>query len=127
MSPSDLKHIDAPEWIDPTKGEPTLMLFSVVDDCSGVAYQEYHSVYGEDVESALRFLYAAMAPKVELAFPRRGGQKCFTWTTALWQRQGILGCHAASGRGLADPWRFSNGFLSVTEPLSKINYLTVCD
>lgn len=44
LSPSDLKHIDKPEWIDPSKGEPTLMLFSVVDDRSGVAYQEYHCV-----------------------------------------------------------------------------------
>lgn len=75
MSPSDLKHIDAPEWIDPTKGEPTLMLFSVVDDRSGVAYQEYHCVYGEDAESALRFLYAAMAPKVDPAFPLQGRPK----------------------------------------------------
>lgn len=44
MSPSDLKHIEHPRWIDPAKGEPTLMLFSVVDDRSGVAYQEYHCV-----------------------------------------------------------------------------------
>jgi hypothetical protein len=29
----------------------------------GEAYQEYHGVYGEDVEAALRFLFAAMAPK----------------------------------------------------------------
>jgi hypothetical protein len=27
------------------------MLFSVVDDRSGVAYQEYRCVYGEDVRS----------------------------------------------------------------------------
>ena len=27
------------------------MLFSVVDDRSGVAYQEYRCVYGEDVEA----------------------------------------------------------------------------
>ena len=38
------------------------MLFSVVDDRSGVAYQEYRCVYGEDVEAALRFLFNAMAP-----------------------------------------------------------------
>ena len=49
MSPSDLKHIEKPDWIDPTKGQPTLMLFSVVDDRSGVNYQEYRCVYGEDV------------------------------------------------------------------------------
>ena len=39
------------------------MLFSVVDDRSGVAYQEYRCVYGEDVESALRFLFNAMSRK----------------------------------------------------------------
>jgi len=39
MSPSDLKHIDKPELIDLSKGQPTLMLFSVVDDRSGVCYQ----------------------------------------------------------------------------------------
>ncbi|MNG95553.1 Integrase core domain protein [compost metagenome] len=75
MSPSDLKHIDVPEWIDPDKGEPTLMLFSVVDDRSGVAYQEYHCVYGEDAGSALRFLYAAMAPKTESALALMGRPK----------------------------------------------------
>jgi hypothetical protein len=64
MSPSDLKHLKAPPWIDPDRpGAPTLMLFSVVDDRSGVAYQEYRCVYGEDVEAALRFLFNAMSPK----------------------------------------------------------------
>ena len=63
MSPSDLKRIDQPEWVDPKKGAPTLMLFSVIDDRSGVAYQEYRCVYGEDMESALRFLFNAMSPK----------------------------------------------------------------
>ena len=64
MSPSDLKHLEAPPWIDADRnGVPTLMLFSVVDDRSGVAYQEYRCVYGEDVETALRFLFNAMARK----------------------------------------------------------------
>jgi hypothetical protein len=64
MSPSDLKHLKAPPWIDADRqGEPTLMLFSVVDDRSGVCYQEYRCVYGEDVETALRFLFNAMSPK----------------------------------------------------------------
>ena len=63
MSPSDLKHIDQPSWIDPAKGKPTLMLFSVVDDRSGLAYQEYRCVYGEDAENALRFLFNAMTVK----------------------------------------------------------------
>lgn len=75
LSPSDLKHIDKPEWIDPARGEPTLMLFSVVDDRSGVAYQEYHCVYGEDAETALRFLFNAMAPKADPTFPFQGRPK----------------------------------------------------
>ena len=41
------------------------MLFSAVGDRSGVAYQEYRCVYGEDVAAALRFLFNAMAPKDE--------------------------------------------------------------
>jgi hypothetical protein len=65
MSPSDLKQLKAPPWIDADRqGAPTLMLFSVVDDRSGVAYQEYRCVYGEDAETALRFLFNAMALKV---------------------------------------------------------------
>lgn len=75
MSPSDLKHIERPAWIDPAKGEPTLMLFSVVDDRSGVAYDEYRCVYGEDAESALRFLFNAMAPKADSAFAFQGRPK----------------------------------------------------
>jgi hypothetical protein len=35
MSPSDLKEIKEPLWLQPNKGAPTLMLFSVVDDRSG--------------------------------------------------------------------------------------------
>ena len=65
MSPSDLKQVPAPLWVEPGRGLPTLMLFSVVDDRSGVAYQEYRCVYGEDVAAALRFLFNAMAPKDE--------------------------------------------------------------
>jgi hypothetical protein len=58
--------------VRPGAGAPTLMLFSVVDDRSGVAYQEYHCVYGEDVEAALRFLFNAMAPKPLDSFPFQG-------------------------------------------------------
>ncbi len=75
LSPSDLKHIEYPAWTDPSKGEPTLMLFSVVDDRSGTAYQEYRCVYGEDVESALRFLFNAMTPKSDPAFAFQGRPK----------------------------------------------------
>ncbi len=68
MSPSDLKHIDRPEWIEPGQRQPTWMLFSVVDDRSGTAYQEYRCVHGEVAESALRFLFNAMAPKESASF-----------------------------------------------------------
>ena len=45
MSPSDLKQLATPPWIDPDwSGAPTLMLFSVVDDRSGVAYHGYRCV-----------------------------------------------------------------------------------
>lgn len=73
MSPSDLKQVEAPLWIEPARGAPTLMLFSVVDDRSGVGYQEYRCVYGEDAESSLRFLFNAMAPKPYMPeFPFQG-------------------------------------------------------
>jgi hypothetical protein len=54
ISPSDLKHLKSPAWVDEAKGQPTLMLYSIVDDRSGVAYQEYHCTYGESVEAALQ-------------------------------------------------------------------------
>jgi hypothetical protein len=69
LSPSDLKHIEEPSWVRPDRGTPTLMLFSIVDDRSGAAYQEYRCVYGEDVEAALRFLFNAMAPKAVEGVP----------------------------------------------------------
>lgn len=72
MSPSDLKHVKQPLWIEPGRGAPTLMLFSVADDRSGTVYQEYRCVYGEDAESALRFLYNAMAAKPEEDMPFQG-------------------------------------------------------
>ncbi len=72
MSPSDLKQIEAPSWVRADLKAPTLMLFSVVDDRSGVVYQEYRCVYGEDVESALRFLFRAMAPKDLSDHPLQG-------------------------------------------------------
>lgn len=51
------------------------MLFSVVDDRSGVCYQEYRCVYGEDVEAALRFFFNAMSPKPTEGFPFCGRPK----------------------------------------------------
>lgn len=72
LSPSDLKHVKEPLWHDPNRGRPILMLYSVVDDRSGVCYQEYRNVYGEDVEAALRFLFNAMSDKSDPEFPFRG-------------------------------------------------------
>jgi hypothetical protein len=73
LSPSDLKQLpEWPAWVENRKGRPVLMLYSVVDDRSGVAYQEYHVVFGEDVEAALRFLYRAMAVKEIEGFPFQG-------------------------------------------------------
>ncbi len=72
LSPSDLKQIKEPPWLRPDRAAPTLMLFSVVDDRSGVCYQEYRCVYGEDVEAALRFLFNAMTAKTIAGFPFQG-------------------------------------------------------
>jgi hypothetical protein len=72
LSPSDLKHLNQPSWIQPGRGNPLLMLYSVVDDRSGFCYQEYHCVYGEDVEAALRFLFNAMSAKSIEGFPFQG-------------------------------------------------------
>lgn len=73
LSPSDLKQIERPSWVDERRGrQPTLVLFSVVDDRSGAAYQEYRCTYGEEAEAALRFLFNAMAPKLDEGLPLRG-------------------------------------------------------
>ena len=72
LSPSDLKHIKQPAWVEPGRGNPLLMLYSIVDDRSGMCYQEYHCVYGEDVEAALRFLFNAMTAKTSDNSPFQG-------------------------------------------------------
>jgi type II secretory pathway predicted ATPase ExeA len=72
LSPSDLKHIAHPAWVEPGRGNPLLMLYSVVDDRSGMCYQEYHCVYGENVEAALRFLFNAMTAKTDTHSPFQG-------------------------------------------------------
>ena len=48
------------------------MLLGVVDDRSGVKYQEYHYCYGEDVMTALKFLFNAMALKKHPGMPFQG-------------------------------------------------------
>jgi hypothetical protein len=49
-----------------------LILYSVVNDRSGVCYQEYHCVYGEDVTAALRLLFNAMTAKPSDGCPFQG-------------------------------------------------------
>lgn len=69
ISRSDLKELpEIPSWIDLSRGRPRLMLFSVTDDRSGVCYQDYDVVFGEELEAVLRFLYRAMAPKDDYQF-----------------------------------------------------------
>ena len=72
LSPSDLKSLKSPPWIKPGRGNPQLMLYSVVDDRSGACYMEYRCVYGEDAETALRFLFNAMSAKTLEGFPFGG-------------------------------------------------------
>ncbi len=72
LSHSDLKHLKQPSWVQPGRGKPQLMLYSVVDDRSGVCYQEYRCAYGEDAETALRFLFNAMSAKTLEGFPFQG-------------------------------------------------------
>ena len=57
------------------EGRADLDAVQRVDDRSGVVYQEYQCVYGEDAESALRFLYNAMADKATPAFAFQGRPK----------------------------------------------------
>ncbi|WP_204367902.1 IS481 family transposase [Candidatus Jidaibacter acanthamoebae] len=77
FSPSDFKHLPAEKNEDNLERTPTLMLASVVDDRSGVTYQEYHYIYGENIITALKFLYNAMAAKKHPGFPFQGIPKTF--------------------------------------------------
>jgi hypothetical protein len=73
LSSADLKDLPTwPDWIEPQKGRPQLMLYRVVDDRRGVAYQEYHAAYGEDVEASSRFLFRAISPEEIGDFPFQG-------------------------------------------------------
>lgn len=72
LSSSDLKRLKNAVELEPGRGKPLLMLYSVVDDRSGVSYQEYHEVYGENVGAALKFLFNAMSAKNTADFPFQG-------------------------------------------------------
>ena len=71
FSPSDLKK---PEFFGKTlkEGSEYLALACVTDDRSGVCYQEYHVVKGEDVITALLFLFNAMSAKKDKNNPFQG-------------------------------------------------------
>lgn len=72
FSPSDLKKLKEDKSTRSGEKQPTLMLASVVDDRSGVCYQEYHAVHGEDTMTALRFFFNAMTPKKHKDCPFQG-------------------------------------------------------
>jgi len=72
LSSSDLKRLKNATPLEPGRGKPLLMLYSVVDDRSGVSYQEYHEVDGEDTGAALKFLFNAMSAKNTEGFPFQG-------------------------------------------------------
>ena len=68
FTPSELKHLPQND-----NGETnSLILASVVDDRSGMIYQEYHLSEGENVLMALRFLFNAMSPKSQKHLPFQG-------------------------------------------------------
>jgi len=68
FTPSDLKHL-----LGDSKGETqSLLLASVVDDRSGMTYQEYCLSDGENTLIALRFLFNAMSPKPKTKVPFQG-------------------------------------------------------
>lgn len=74
ISISDAYYLDEQKAL-PEKnhsGYPHLALFSVVDDYSRVNYQEYHLVYGEEIEAGLLFLFRAFSPKSDATFPFQG-------------------------------------------------------
>ena len=68
FTPSELKKL--PQSDDSMSSK--LMLASIVDDRSGVLYQEYFVSDGESALMALQFLFNAMAPKKQKNFPFQG-------------------------------------------------------
>jgi len=68
FTPSELKRLS-----DNDTGETqALLLASIVDDRSGMIYQEYHLSEGENILMALRFLFNAMSPKPQKHLPFQG-------------------------------------------------------
>jgi transposase InsO family protein len=67
FTPSELKYLPCEDKKEESK---LLLLASVVDDRSGMTYQEYHLSKGENVLMALKFLFNAMTskPQQNIAF-----------------------------------------------------------
>eukprot|EP01037_Dinobryon_pediforme_P015992 gene15992-16162_t len=74
FTPSELKKLPQSDSLS-DKG---LMLASLVDDRSGVLYQEYFLSDGETALMALQFLFNAMAPKKQKNFPFQGIPKALS-------------------------------------------------
>lgn len=72
FSHSDFKGFIADKPKEELGTEAKLMLLGVVDDRSGVKYQEYHYCYGEDVMTALKFLFNAFSTKKYPTMPFQG-------------------------------------------------------
>ena len=68
FTPSELKRLPH----DNIGETQSLILASVVDDRSGMMYQEYHLSEGENVLMALRFLFNAMSLKSQKHLPFQG-------------------------------------------------------
>lgn len=99
MSSSDMCYFDKEEgltqdtsWNSGKSVEKRrmIMLYSVIDDFSRVEYMEYHLCYGEDVESALRFLYRAMSSKEDPGFPFQGRPKTIYLDSGPVAKSGIF-------------------------------------
>lgn len=69
FTPSELKYLPGGNKKEESK---SLLLASVVDDRSGMTYQEYHLSKGENVLMALQFLFNAMSSKPQQNMPFQG-------------------------------------------------------
>jgi hypothetical protein len=82
LSPSDLKQVPAPLWVEAGRGPPTLMLFSAVDDRSGVAYQEYRWSMARMSLPHCASCSTPWRPRRSPAWCCRASRRCSTWTMA---------------------------------------------
>lgn len=83
FSPSDLKKLAQ-------NSEHKLFIASVTDDKSGVLYAEYVESKGEDVLTALKFLFNAMFAKKTAGFPFQGIPKMIYTDNGSFARSAIF-------------------------------------